>query len=118
MTRPTRLEDTAARDNSGPGVARGGGRRARPAQRKRGSAHGARGTLPDCGKEPQIRRERLRARRLTGQVSAATGITWRRIRNHTAPDEIARAIRAAGETEGSSIRRFVRAGTSAAPPLR
>jgi hypothetical protein len=32
-------------------------------------------SFPDCGKEPQIRRERLRARRLTGQLSAATGIT-------------------------------------------
>ena len=50
-------------------------------------------SFPDCGKEPQIRRERLRARRLTGQLSAATGVTWRRIRNHSAPDEIARAIR-------------------------
>jgi hypothetical protein len=61
-------------------------------------------SFPDCGKEPQIRRERLRARRLAGQLSAATGITYRRNEKHLSPqqaDEIRSRLNAAADTEGS-----------------
>jgi hypothetical protein len=44
-------------------------------------------SFPDCGKEPQIRRERMRERRLAGQLNAATGISWRRNRNQLAPQQ-------------------------------
>jgi hypothetical protein len=37
-------------------------------------------SFPDCGKEPQIRRERMRARRLAGQLNA-------RYRNQLAPQQ-------------------------------
>ena len=37
-------------------------------------------SFPDCGKEPQIRRERLGARRLTGPAQ-------RRYRNHLSPQQ-------------------------------
>jgi hypothetical protein len=61
-------------------------------------------SFPDCGKEPQIRRERLRVRRLVEQLAAATGVTYRRNKKHLSPqqaDEIRSRIDAAVETEGS-----------------
>jgi hypothetical protein len=60
-------------------------------------------SFPDCGKEPQIRRARMRARRLAGQLSAATGITRRRNRNHPAADEIVSRWDALYETEVSIL---------------
>lgn len=61
-------------------------------------------SVPDCGKEPQIRRERLRVRRLAGQLAAATGISYRRNKKHLSPqqaDEIRSRLDAAADTEGS-----------------
>jgi hypothetical protein len=60
-------------------------------------------SLPDCGKEPQIRRELMRARRLVNEVAAATGITYRRNHNHPAADEFLSRADAVYETEGSIL---------------
>jgi hypothetical protein len=61
-------------------------------------------SIPDCGKEPQIRRERLRARRLAGKLSAASGITYRRNSKHLSrqqADEILSRLNVAADIEGS-----------------
>jgi hypothetical protein len=60
-------------------------------------------SLPDCGKEPQIRREWHRARRLVNQVADATGITYRRNHNHPAADEFLSMADAVYETEGAIL---------------
>jgi hypothetical protein len=60
-------------------------------------------SLPDCGKEPQIRREWHRARRLVNQVSDASGITYRRNHNHPAADEFLSMAESVYETEGSIL---------------
>jgi hypothetical protein len=76
-------------------------------------------SFPDCGKEPQIRRERLRARRLAEQLGAAPrrspwaaavrraraifSGTYRRNRNYPAADEIAIRWHALAETEVSIL---------------
>jgi hypothetical protein len=76
-------------------------------------------SLPDCGKEPQIRRERLRARRLAEQLGAAPrrspwavavrraramiSGTYRHNRNYPAADEIASRWDALAETEGAIL---------------
>jgi hypothetical protein len=60
-------------------------------------------SLPDCGKEAQSRREWHRARRLVNQVSAATGITYRRNHNHPAADEFLSMADSVYETERSIL---------------
>jgi hypothetical protein len=60
-------------------------------------------SLPDCGKERQIRREWHRARRLVNQVADATGITYRRNHDHPAADEFLSMAESVYETEGSIL---------------
>jgi hypothetical protein len=60
-------------------------------------------SLPDCGKEAQVRREWHRARRLVNQVSEATGITYRRNHNHPAADEFLSRAESVYETERSIL---------------